>query len=229
MQRQHEARMKAFREPPPPAKEWRGGMDIFVGGGGDDLPIHPGFSLGVMHDVFRDYTKDTGRPTTYVANGRVDQIVDAIREGNRTLGPVNVIGHSYGGPDAYDAVAQARKLGLRVDNLATLDPVTGFYAKPAGPNGAGHWINVQATTARPNFSDAVTNLGVLSQKPSSLPVADADRSVSIEANHEDVGRMMRLGGVRKMLDDSRRLPELHDDLPMPAWMERRSSDAAGAR
>ncbi|MEO8113666.1 MAG: hypothetical protein ABI655_04735, partial [Phenylobacterium sp.] len=102
------------------ARERSGGRDIFIGGGGDDL-WWPGRGFGVMHDYAKDYERETGRPTRYIPNNRVDDVVEAIREGNATGGPVNVIGHSYAGPDAYNSAARARREGLHVDNLVTLD------------------------------------------------------------------------------------------------------------
>src|SRR5665213_639241 len=74
--------------PPPPAfaspsspplgskAERQGGLDIFVGGYLDNHM--PGG--GVMKSYADSYSKQTGRPTRYLPNGRIGQIADAIRE-----------------------------------------------------------------------------------------------------------------------------------------------------
>ena len=212
------------RPAPPPPRERHDGLDIFVGGLWDDLPLS---WTGVTRDYAKKYARETGRPTRYFGNGRVDQVVGAIRDANATGGPVNVVGHSYGGPDAYNASVRARREGLRVDNLVTLDPVTAFFAKPQEGRPAGSWINVKAVTDRANWSDKITHIPVLSENPSRLPTRAADRKSSVEAHHEEVGTMMRQGGARGILDASRQPPVavLSDKQPINDWMTTRGVGA----
>lgn len=233
--------------PAPGAAPGQGGADIFVGGGGDDLM--PGG--GVMRGYADDYRAATGRPTVYLPNARIGHIVDAIRAGNFDGGPVNVVGHSWGGPDAYNAVAQATGQGLRVDNLITLDPVKGLIGEYDGPHGAGRWLNVQVAPSKPDYTDAITSIPPFSAKPSNLPTANADQDVQLDLNHRDVDAMMRLSGARDLLDQSRsanpppavarsaspsapRDPfvtgpptaqDLHDNLPMMDWIRARQAQA----
>lgn len=90
-----------------------GGLEpIFVGGLWDDLPIP---RMGVTRDYAKTFQAETGRRTRYFPNARVKDVVAAIRDGNATGGPVNVVGHSYGGLDAYNASMLARRQGMRVD------------------------------------------------------------------------------------------------------------------
>ena len=207
-----------------PPRERRDGLDIFVGGLWDDLPL-PG--MGVTRDYAKTYERETGRPTRYFPNARVKDVVAAIREGNATGGPVNVVGHSYGGPDAYNASVLAGRQGLKVDNLVTLDPVTAFFAGPKKGKPADSWTNVKAVSKSPNGSDRITNIPLLSQNPSRLPARSADRQVNVGAHHENVQGMMRRSGARGVLDASRHLkPELSDKQPINDWMKTR---AAGAR
>lgn len=212
------------RPAPPPPRERHDGLDIFVGGLFDDLPLA---RTGVTRDYAKTYAKETGRPTRYFGNARVDEVLGAIRDANATGGPVDVVGHSYGGPDAYSAAVRARREGLRVDNLLTLDPVTAFFAKPQKGRAAGSWINVKAVTDRPNTSDRITHIPVLSENPSRLPTGVADRHASVEAHHEDVESMMRHGGARGILDASRQLPApvLSDKQPINDWMKARAVGA----
>lgn len=218
--------------------ERRGGADIFIGGGFDDLP-----GFGVMRQYAEQYAAETGRPTLYFPNARTAAVVDAIARAAASGGPVNVIGHSYGGPDAYAAVARANRAGVRVDNLVTLDPVSGPSAAIRGVARPGTWMNVRAEADRPDQSDWIADRRPFSYKPSALPVEQADRAVSVRLNHRDVDEMMRQSGARALLDASRRSPadpgevlsapptadELHDNLPMMEWMRRRQGDAGGGR
>ena len=206
---------------PPP--ERRDGLDIFVGGLGDDLPVP---WLGVTRDYARTYKRETGRPTRCFPNARVKDVVAAIREGNATGGPVNVVGHSYGGPDAYNASVLARSQGLRVDNLVTLDPVTAFYAGAKKGKPAESWTNVKAVSKSPNGSDKITNIPLFSENPSRLHTRSADRQVNVGAHHENVDGMMRRSGARGVLDASRQLkPALSDKQPINDWMTTRAAGA----
>jgi len=206
----------------PPAREREGGADIFVGGFLDDLM--PGG--GVMHDYADRYQEQTGRPTRYLPNDRVGQVVEAIRQADTSGGPANVVGHSFGAPDAYNAAAVAVRQGLPVANVITLDPVSGPSGGVAGSLGGTPWLNVQATTRRANPSDMVTHIPFVSAKPSYLPVGDATHSVAVEAHHEDVDAMMRRSGARATLDRSRQIP---DNLDTATWMRRRNAAVAGPR
>ena len=220
------------------ADERQGGADIFVGGGFDD--IFPG---SAMSEYVKDYACQTGRPVQYVPNNRVGQVVNAIRDANRNGGPVNVVGHSYGGPDAYNAAAIANRQGLRVDNLITIDPVSGPSRRVIGTAQPGAWLNLQAHSDHPDFSDRLTGIPWFAHKPSALPIAQADQSAVLKANHRDVEDLMAKGGGRELLDRSRKIPpnpaaafyrpptapELHDNLPMMAWIRRRQAQAGGGQ
>lgn len=188
-----------------------------------------------MSEYVKDYAAQTGRPTQYVPNSRVGQVVNAIRDANRKGGPVNVVGHSYGGPDAYNAVAIANRRGLHVDNLITLDPVSGPIGR-ARPGPQAGWMNIYAHPHDPDFSDGITSLWAVSHKPSTLPVQDAEQ-VTEPLNHRDVEGMMNRSGARAHLDRSRQIPatsadafsrpptaqDLHDNLPMMEWIRRREA------
>jgi pimeloyl-ACP methyl ester carboxylesterase len=213
-------------------------MDIFIGGAADD--VMPGG--GVMRGYARSYGRETGRPTRYLPNGRIGRAEDAIRQGNADGGPVNVVGHSWGGPDAYNAVARARRDRLRVDNLITLDPVRGPGGALEGAEGAGAWMNVYASPTHPDYTDWITNFGPLSAKPSNLPTQQADEPVNVNLSHGDVDGMMEQSGARAVLDRSRQLggapsikedrqfgwppsvQDLHDNLPMMDWIRRREAE-----
>ena len=210
--------------PPKRPTERQGGVDIFIGGGGDDLP-----GFGAMKDYASSYSKETGRPTLYFPNGRKAEVLKAIAA-HQDGGPVNIVGHSWGGTDAYNAGAVARREGLHVDNVVTIDPVGGnfFLAGREPGERPRNWTNVAAHPVEPDESDAMAALG---GKPSELPVTEADRQYSVKANHVDVGAMMAAGG-RTVLDESRRFAggsDLHDGIPAQDWVKRRDSHVAGRR
>jgi len=202
--------------PEQPPAERGDGVDIFIGGGGDDLP-----GFGTMRSYADAYAK-TGRPTRYYPNARKAEVLRAIAAASQADGPVNLVGHSWGAIDAYNVAIEARRRGLRVDNVVTLDPVGGRLLARAEPGDPpANWTNVQAHASCPDQSDWVAALG---GKPSDLPIERASQR-RVVANHVDVDAMMAAGG-RAVLDRSRQLPanddpaDLHDGLDRPAWMAR---------
>ncbi|TAJ70694.1 MAG: hypothetical protein EPO51_16525 [Phenylobacterium sp.] len=219
--------------PPKRPKERGGGADIFIGGGFDDRRIPllpPGVLLdkGVMRDYADRYRDETGRPTKYYGNWKKTDVMRAVREANATGGPVNLVGHSWGGTDAYNVAAQARREGLRIDNVITLDPVgggLGLAGRDLGKPTPGTWTNVTANPREAGFADLVAAIG---GKPSELPLSEAGHHNSTRAGHEDVDAMMRAGG-RATLDASRRLPEIDDAMPTPEWVAGRNAQVARGR
>lgn len=209
----------------PEAPESQRGTDIFIGGFLDDVdtPVS-----GAMREYAGIYARETGRNVRYFPNARVGAVVDAIRIANTSGGPVNILGHSYGGPDAYNASVRAKREGLRVDNLVTLDPVTAFFAKPQKGRPVDTWTNVKAAPDMADGSDWLTRVPPFSENPSRLPTGSADYRSVVGFHHGDVEMMMRQSGARDALDASRRskVDILSDRQPIQAWMKIRT---AGAR
>jgi pimeloyl-ACP methyl ester carboxylesterase len=133
---------------------------------------------------------------------------------------VNVVGHSYGGPDAFNATVRAGREGLRVDNLVTVDPVTAFRAAPERGRPAGFWMNVDATPSSRDGSDRLARIPFFAGIPSRLPTDRADRRPAISAHHKDVDTLMVRSGAREVLDASRRpkMDILSDEQPINDWM-----------
>lgn len=209
------------------------GVDIFIGGGADDWhPILRLGSKGPMRQYAEDYRSETGRPTRYFPNSRPEKVLAAVRQAQRGGGPVNIVGHSWGATDAYNVAARAAREGLRIDNLATLDPVGGNLGVGgvSGREAAGDWTNVKAVPRRRDFvADGAATIG---GKPSRVPVGQADSVRNVSATHGNVEVMMKRGGVRRRLDLSRAMPrveELHDGLTTPEWMRRRSAQKPTSR
>ena len=96
-------------------------LDIFIGGGADDLM--PGG--GVLRTYARDYAAATGREVRYLPNARVGRAKRLMRAAAASGRAVRIVGHSWGAPDAYRAVATLVAEGLPVDLLVTLDPIDG--------------------------------------------------------------------------------------------------------
>jgi pimeloyl-ACP methyl ester carboxylesterase len=182
------------------AKNWSptGGVDVFVGGGADHWPL-PGF--GVVRRYAEDHRKDTGRPVQYIPHNEQARILESVRRAQGS-GPVNVVAHSWGGPTAYRAVAEARRQGLRVDNLITLDPAGYRQERGFGEQGPNTWMNVKATSPKLRLDDIVEYFGGQNSK---LPIdQDADRQAEVRAHHGDIEQMMQASGARALLDSSRR-------------------------
>ncbi len=172
-------------------------MDIFVGGGGDDLAW---LGLGVVRAYAADVAAAAGRPVLYAPNARPARLRQAIIAAARGGAAVNLIGHSWGAIDAFRAAAWALREGLPVANLITLDPVSGPWRRPPRWPGGAYWLNVCARSSRPDKSDRLTQWRPFAHKPSRLPLRDADRTVTLDLHHWDVERMMRLSGAHDLLN-----------------------------
>jgi pimeloyl-ACP methyl ester carboxylesterase len=175
-------------------------VDIFIGGGGDDLAF---LGLGVVADAARDRAAETGRPVLYFANGRLGRVRRAIAADSRRGENVCLVGHSWGGPDAWRAAAWAATRGLPVDALITIDPVAGplhwiFKGELACP-----WLNVVAAPTTPDRSDRLTELRGLSRKPSGLPTVLATREVVLDLHHGNVAGMLALSDAWRWVDAAR--------------------------
>ncbi|MBS0411602.1 MAG: hypothetical protein JSR86_16920 [Proteobacteria bacterium] len=172
-------------------------MDIFVGGGGDDLSW---LGLGVVRDYAADHAARTGRPTLYLPNARTLRLRRALELAARRGAAVNIVGHSWGAIDAFEAAVWAAGRGLAVANLVTLDPVSGPLRRPSAWRGGAFWLNVTLDPEAPDPSDRLTRRRPFAHKPSRLPLADADLAVTLDANHWDVETMMRLSGARARIE-----------------------------
>jgi pimeloyl-ACP methyl ester carboxylesterase len=172
-------------------------LDIFIGGGGDDLAF---LGFGVVRQYAAQYAAETGRRVVYLPNARIGRARRLIVAASAAGEPVNVVGHSWGAIDAFVAVTGAAGRGGHVATLVTLDPVSGPLRRPpARPSGL-HWLNVTLEPCRPDESDRLTNRRPWAAKPSRLPLEAADRHVVLDLNHWDVAGMMRLSGARARLD-----------------------------
>jgi thioesterase domain-containing protein len=175
-------------------------MDIFVGGGGDDLGW---LGLGVVRVYAARFAASTGRPVLYVPHARPARLRLAIEAAARRGDVVNVIGHSWGAIDAFEAAASALRQGLDIAHLITLDPVSGPWRRPSPWPGGAFWLNVCADSSQPDASDRVTQRRPFAHKPSRLPLGAAHRNVTLDVHHWDVEAMMRLSGARARLDPAR--------------------------
>jgi pimeloyl-ACP methyl ester carboxylesterase len=172
-------------------------MDIFVGGGGDDLSW---LGLGVVRAYAADLAAATERPVLYIPNARPVRLRRAIAAAARGGEVVNLIGHSWGAIDAFHAAARALRQGVAIANLVTLDPVSGPWRRTEAWPGGAYWLNVRADSSRPDGSDRLTQRRPFAHKPSRLPLSAADRTVTLDLHHWDVESMMRLSGARDRLD-----------------------------
>jgi pimeloyl-ACP methyl ester carboxylesterase len=178
-------RRKAVMEP----------LDIFIGGGGDDLM--PGG--GVLRTYAREYAAETGREVRYIPNARVGRAMRLMRTALGGGRSVRVVGHSWGAPDAYRAVAALVAEGLSVDLLVTLDPVGGPFRRPRGVVAPTYWLNVVTVPPHPDRSDRLAHLPPFSRRGARLPQS-AQQLVMLPLHHWDVERMMSQSGARALLD-----------------------------
>lgn len=149
------------------------------------------------------YARETGRPVLYSANARVGPLLARLRrlggEGERPV--VNLVGHSWGGPDAVRLAAGAEAQGMQVDNLITLDPVRGPVRRVWGSGLRARWLNVIGQPSQPDVSDRLTDRWPWSRRlTDGFPAADLN--VRLDVNHWNVEAMMALSGARERLDES---------------------------
>jgi pimeloyl-ACP methyl ester carboxylesterase len=170
--------------------------DIFVGGGGDDLS---GLGLGVVRRAAARHAARTGRPVLYLPNARPGRLRRAIRAAAERGERLSLVGHSWGGVDAYEAAVAALRQGLPVASLVTLDPVSGLLRRPAPWPGGAFWLNVTLRPSRRDYTDWLTRLWPFACTPSRLPLAAADRDVVLDLHHWDVEGMLGLSGARERL------------------------------
>ena len=149
-----------------------------------------------------DFAARTGRSVLYVPNARSGRLCRAIESSAERGKCVNLIGHSWGAIDAYQAAAWSAGQGVAIANLVTLDPVSGPWRRPARWPGGAFWLNVCAQPSQPDGSDRLTQKRPFARKPSRLPLTAADETVFLDLNHWDVDGMMRLSGARNRLEQS---------------------------
>jgi pimeloyl-ACP methyl ester carboxylesterase len=195
-------------------------VDIFIGGGGDDLSW---LGLGVVRQYALRFAAETRRPVVYLPNARLWRAGRLIRAASDRGETVNLIGHSWGAIDAYVVAVRAAGRGVPIASLVTLDPVSGPLRRPPAWPGGPYWLNVTLAPTEPDRSDRLTARRPWARKPSRLPLEAADASVVLDLNHWDVGRMMRLSGARELLDGKRPVSEVPES-QAPAAFPR-----AGAR
>lgn len=173
-------------------------IDIFVGGGGDDLSW---LGLGVVRQYAAAFAARTGRSVIYLPNARPWALRRALRAGAEHGAVINLIGHSWGAVDAYEAAVWAAKRAVAVANLVTLDPVSGPLRRPSPWPGAAAWLNVALDPSEPDESDRIALRWPLAHKPSRLPLRDAAADLVLDLHHWDVGGMMRLSGAERRLEE----------------------------
>ena len=171
-------------------------MDMFIGGGGDDLQW---LGLGVVRDYAATYSRLSGQPNLYLPNARTGRAVRMIEAAVGRGEVVNIIGHSWGAVDAYAAAVAARRRGLTIANLVTLDPVSGLWRRPPKWSGGVFWLNVGIAPSVPDASDRLSKRRPFAVKPSRLPTHLADGRVVLDLNHRDVEPMMRISGAQTRL------------------------------
>lgn len=125
-------------------------MDIFIGGGGDDLAF---LNLGVLADYAQRYATETRRAVLHVPNARLRRVRKAIEAAAQNDDAINLIGHSRGGPDAWRSAAWAYRKGFPIRGLITLDPVSGPVRSRFEDFAPAPWLNVLAEPTRPDRSD----------------------------------------------------------------------------
>ena len=155
-----------------------GERDIYIAGGGEEFRNGPVRDYAARADANSD---NDIRVFSY------DELPDALAAANEPLQtgePLNVIGHSLGGPAAIELTGRSENA---VTNLVTIDPV-GSAAQGERGN-ASNWTNVTARPTDRNVSDTVASAG--RAMFGTTDTSRADVEISTTANHGSFSRMMR--------------------------------------
>lgn len=158
--------------------------NLFIVGGGLD-GYGPGQSDHADR-LSRQYPGST--PLTHLrASYRQEQVLEEIIESyERTGRPIDLVGHSWGGPAAYDLALELSRRGIPVRTLVTADPVGRRGRSPLPPE--INWVNINADPRSPRSVDNL--VAQVGGKPSWLPVRNADANTVVAVDHLDLAGMI---------------------------------------
>lgn len=158
---------------------------VVVGGGADGYTTSDFSGARAYADSFSNKKFFTHLETKL----RREAVLRSIEERAKG-GPIILVGHSWGGPQAYELARDLTDRGNSVIGLFTADPVS---SKPSGARPRTFWVNVAAASRSPNLSDHIAKFG---GKPSQLPVRTADIDATGAGHHEELASIMqqRLNG-----------------------------------
>lgn len=158
--------------------------DIFVGGAGDETI--GGAVLQYAQNEAQQHRDNVVYFPWDVNPTALARYIDSLPPDAR----INVIGHSYGGDTAANAVAATAK---GVDLLIMIDPVSVIRPDMTAVEArAGQWIDVDAEPeGKESKPDGYAKLG---RKWRTLPQGTADVFFSASVHHEQFTRMMSTAG-----------------------------------
>ncbi|HEV2818495.1 MAG TPA: alpha/beta hydrolase, partial [Allosphingosinicella sp.] len=136
---------------------------IFIGGGGD------GYTFGLTN-IVGPYARNREGGGNFLLHSSYEQGRAAIEVAYALHKPIVIVGHSWGAYTAMYLAEYAISRGIRVDLLATMDPVVGGGSLPMTRqqmsrinSGVRDWINVRATgyqTPPGGSGDTIASIGV---------------------------------------------------------------------
>ncbi|MEM9149920.1 MAG: alpha/beta hydrolase [Cyanobacteria bacterium P01_F01_bin.3] len=138
---------------------------VIYGGGGDSSWSHNVESWAESLIKKTPYSQIEGLTVKYfpftdnfIPIGNNDEAVDFINQhiADNPNSPVVLVGHSYGGDTAYEAI---KLINQKVDLLITLDPVSNFRpSQRSKPPNVSTWINVWTSHSNTG-SDVIAEIG----------------------------------------------------------------------
>ena len=171
-------------------------VTLFIGGFGDNW-----FS-GIVESYATRYRQAnpeiTCRYYTWSESVVIRDYLKALPAGTST----SVVGHSWGGDTAFNAVQSVAK----VDLLISIDPVAWLKADwTAIRSHCKIWLNVRAEPGaeRRDLSDRIASIGTKYDRPPGIGRGGApDYAYAVNATHGEFYRMMRAappGGVNAQM------------------------------
>lgn len=172
------------------ARDPGGDRTIYIGGGGD----------GYGTSIVQGYAKGRG---SFYRHYQRDAIMKEIRAASANGEKIIIVGHSWGGWSAATVAAAAAKEGIKIDLLATIDPI-GALSKDTLKNIrniGGLWANISATWKNPDEKtrgDEIADLGEW-QGGETQTTGRAGVDEFSQGHHEDFVQMMRELRVPEMI------------------------------
>ena len=130
-------------------------VDIFIGGLGDSFTDIVG---NYQEDFARDFPTRDSHYFGWNNSTGIIKTINSIRR-DKPCGPINLIGHSFGGNTAVDIAAALGAKGVLVDTLITIDPVSFPWSRSSVGANVGQWININAAPDSTDYSDLVASIG----------------------------------------------------------------------
>lgn len=177
-------------------------ITFFIGGGGDKELTKSHIMKNVWETFQEETAKEKAAESFYVGWYEEDatNTVSTKAAEKKFKNPrtkIYIVGHSYGGSSAILAAGKLGALGVRIELLITLDPVSALLPL-ARPRTIAHWINFDASlpVSKWNMSDWIAWAGGdWKWQIKNMP----DDFITVACHHAEASKMLETSFVSNKL------------------------------